>query len=137
MPDNPVVPAMPGNFLENFERMNRLPPPDPHKLNPASWMYERLIRSIATFEQTLDETQEIGARLVTFGNQEVIHIEDVGYWGPDLVIFHGKNAEGKPLQLLQHQSQVNVLLVAVPKEGPKPRRIGFELVSKIDKKDSK
>ena len=79
---------------------------------------------------------EIGARLVTFGNQEVIHIEDVGYWGPDLLIFYGTNSEGKPQQLLQHQSQVNVLLVAVPKEGPKPRRIGFELISKLEKKDA-
>jgi hypothetical protein len=106
----------------------------PMPLGHVSWMYERLIRSIADFEEKLDQDTEIGARLVTFGNKEVIHIEDVGYWGPDLIIFHGTNSEGKPLQLLQHQSQVNVLLVAVPKEGPKPRRIGFELVKKLDKK---
>lgn len=101
-----------------------------------SWMYERLVRSIVQFEEALDQEQEIGARLVTFGNQEIIHIEDVGFWGPDLLIFYGKSSEGKPLQLLQHQSQVNVLLMAVPKNGPKPRRIGFGLMSKLEKKDS-
>ena len=101
-----------------------------------AWMYERLVRSIAKFEESLDQNSEIGARLVTFGNQEVIHIEDVGYWGQDLLIFYGTSSEGKPLELLQHQSQVNVLLVAVPKEGPTPRRIGFDLVSKLEKKDT-
>lgn len=104
---------------------------------PAEWMYERLVRSIASFEEDLDSESEIGARLVTFGNQEVIHIEDIGYWGPDLIIFYGKGHEGKPLQLLQHYSQVNVLLIAVPKEGPQPRRIGFELISRLDQKSSK
>jgi hypothetical protein len=100
-------------------------------------MYERLVRSIARFEEGLDPEHEIGARLVTFGSQEIIHVEDVGYWGPDLLIFYGKSREGKPLELLQHQTQVNVLLVAVPKEGPKPRRIGFELVNKLEKKEPK
>jgi hypothetical protein len=100
-----------------------------------SWMYEQIVRSIAKFEEKLDEQSEIGARLVTFGNHEVIHIEDVGYWGPDLLIFYGTSSEGKPLELLQHQTQVNVLLVAVPKEKPKARRIGFELLSKLEKKE--
>jgi hypothetical protein len=122
--------------LENIERMSRVPLPDPHRVNPASWMYERLVRSIAQFEEALDDTQEIGARLVTFGNQEVIRIENVGSWGPDLMIFYGKNSQRQPVQLLQHHSQVNVLLVAVPKEGLEARRVGFALISKLDKKDS-
>ena len=114
-----------------------LPYVPPLPIDHVSWMYERLVRSIAKFEEDLNQDQETGARLVTFDNQEVIHIEDLGYWGPNLLIFYGKSCEGKPLQLLQHQSQVNVLLVAVPKEGPKPRRIGFELLSKLEKKESK
>jgi hypothetical protein len=98
--------------------------------NPAEWMYERLIRSIATFEEELDDTQELGLRLVNFGS-ETFHIENVGYWGPDLVKFYGKNHEGKPIELMQHITQVSVLLVAVPKQHPKPRRIGFELVKQL------
>jgi len=49
--------------------------------NPAEWMYERLIRSIADFEEKLDESQELGLRLVNFGSHETFHIEDVGFWG--------------------------------------------------------
>ena len=134
MTDNPLLGA--ANIAANLNRMS-LSDLDLRPPGHVSWMYERLVRSIAKFEKELDETQEIGARLVTFGNQEVIHIEDVGFWGPDLLIFYGTSSEGKPLQLLQHQSQVNVLLVAVPKEGLRPRRIGFGLVSKLEEKASK
>lgn len=134
MSENSLFSAMTANAIANLDRINR--PAISLPVGHVSWMYERLIRSIDEFEKKLDQEHEIGARLVTFGNHEVIHIEDVGYWGPDLVIFYGTSSEGKPLELLQHQSQVNVLLVAVPKEGPKPRRIGFELVSKLEKKDA-
>jgi hypothetical protein len=102
--------------------------------NPAEWMYERLVRSIADFEENLDDTQEIGLRLVNFGSQETYHIEDVGFWGPDLVKFYGKNLEGKPFELMQHVSQINVLLVAVAKKDGKARRIGFQLVEQLKSK---
>ncbi len=133
---NQLLSATMASAVVNYERMSR-PTVPLLPTDHVSWMYERIVRSIAKFEEELDQEQEIGARLVTFGNQEVIHIEDVGYWGPDLLIFYGESSEGKPLQLLQHQSQVNVLLVAVPKAGPKSRRIGFDMVKKLEKKDSK
>ncbi|WP_410824351.1 DUF6173 family protein [Methylobacterium oryzisoli] len=103
--------------------------------NPAKWMYERLVNSIIDFEKDLDPTVELGLRLVNFGSSETISIEDVGYWGPDLVIFYGKNNSGRPVELIQHITQVNVLLVAVPIIGPEPRRIGFILREKLEKED--
>jgi len=99
---------------------------------PARWMYERLVKSIAAFEAKLDSSQEVGARLVSFGNQEIIHIEDIGYWGPDLLTFRGRGSDGNPVELLQHITQISVLLVAVPKSSERPRRIGFELARKLD-----
>src|SRR5882672_308814 len=89
----------------------RLRVPRPH--NPAESMYERIVRSIAEFEEGLDESQEIGLRLVNFGS-ETFHIEDVGFWGMDLLKFYGRNSQGKPIELLQHISQISILLVAVP-----------------------
>ena len=62
--------------------------------NPAEWMYERLVRSIAQFEEKLEESQELGLRLVNFGNHETFHIEDVGFWGLDLVKFYGRSSDG-------------------------------------------
>ena len=101
--------------------------------NHAEWMHERIVRSIVDFEKELDGTQEIGARLISFGDKEVIHIDDVGYWGPDLIIFHGKNVDGRPVKLLQHISQISVLLVALPTVHDEPRRIGFELEKRLGK----
>ena len=104
---------------------------------PAQHMHEKLVRSIAEFESKLDETQEVGARLVNFG-PETIHIENVGFWGDHMVKFYGQTNDGRPVELLQHYSQVSVLLVAVPIAPNKPpRRIGFELVSRLDQRDSK
>ena len=104
----------------------------PETTIPAKWMYERLVRSIAEFEKKLDDTEEIGARLVTFGT-DVFHIQDIGYWGPDIIKFYGVNVGGKPIELIQHYSQLSVLLVAVPKVSDKPRRIGFELIRQLEK----
>lgn len=100
--------------------------------SPAESMYERIVRSIAEFEEDLKPDEEIGARLVSFGQGEVIHVLDVGYWGPDLITFEGTNADGRPVRLLQHISQISVLLVALPVEKGPPRRIGFDLVKKLD-----
>ena len=99
---------------------------DEATLNPAKWMYERLVRSVIAFERNLDASREIGLRLIQFGPGETLAIEDIGFWGPDLIRFYGRNADGHPVELLQHMSQVNMALVAVPATG-EPRRIGFVL----------
>ena len=99
---------------------------DEATLNPAKWMYERLVRSVIDFEKKLDASREIGLRLIQFGPGETLAIEDIGFWGPDLITFFGRNADGNPVELMQHISQVNLLLVAVPVSG-KPKRIGFLL----------
>jgi hypothetical protein len=108
----------------------------PASINPAEWMHERLVRSIAEFEKKLDDSQEIGARLVNFGNHRTIHIDNVGFWGNDLVIFYGTGADGKPMELYQHITQINVLFVAVPPSSDKPRRIGFALTRSLDEKQT-
>src|SRR3990170_393728 len=75
--------------------------------NPAKWMHERIVRSINDFEQSLDQDHEVGARLVTFGADFKFHIQDVGYWGPDIIIFHGVDKNRKQVQLLQHITQLS------------------------------
>jgi Family of unknown function (DUF6173) len=93
----------------------------------AEWTYERLVLYIRDFEKNLDEEHEIGARLVSFGSELVFNIEYIGYHGPDIIAFSGKNKDGLPLQLIQHVSQLSVLLVAMKKTGEKAKRIGFQL----------
>lgn len=94
-------------------------------LSPAKLMYERLGKYINDFESSLDEEHEIGARLVSFGQALTFHINNVSYYGPDIISFDGVNSEGEKVQLIQHISQLSVLLVAMKKLEDRPRRIGF------------
>ncbi|HCN48468.1 MAG TPA: hypothetical protein DIT10_05140 [Chryseobacterium sp.] len=95
--------------------------------NYADAFYERLISYISKFEETLNPEEEIGARLTSFGETVIIHIEDLGYWNPSLICFHGKDQNGRYVQLIQHVSQINVLLIKLPRINPQAERIGFKL----------
>jgi hypothetical protein len=99
-------------------------------LSPAESTYRRLMKYIGQFEMQLDRDHEIGGRFVSFGDDTHFHIADVGYWNPDIITFDGFDQTGNRVKLIQHVSQLNVLLVAVRKTTPPaepPRRIGFYL----------
>lgn len=98
--------------------------------SPAESTYERLMKYIGEFEMQLDRDHELGGRFVSFGDDTQFHIVDVGYWNPDIITFDGFDQNGNRMKLIQHVSQLNVLLVAVRKVTPAeepPRRIGFYL----------
>jgi hypothetical protein len=108
----------------SFEIPNIQLPTNP---NLASEFHHRLINWINDFHKSLDENHEVGARLVNFGQSVTFHIEDIGYWNPSLISFIGKNESGEPIELLQHVTQISILLVAMKRnsiEQPK-RPIGF------------
>jgi len=103
--------------------------------NPAEWAFVRLSRLIQDFESQLDEDSEVGARIASGPGDAAFSIRDLGFWGPDFLLFMGVNASGRPIRLVQHYTQVNVLLSAMPKEKPEepPRRIGFSLQERVEK----
>lgn len=103
----------------------RPPVVDYPRRNPAEWTYARLSKYMKEFQDALDDEHELGARLVSFGNTVVFHVESLGYHGPDIITFQGANENGERVRLIQNISQLSVLLVAVKKLGEKPRRIGF------------
>lgn len=100
----------------------------------AEAMFNRIVAYIREFEANLDKEHEIGARMVSFGDTVQFHIVDMGYWNPDIVTFDGLDEAGRRMKLIQNVSQLNVLLVAMPKrvEHDEPRRIGFVLEKKAD-----
>lgn len=97
--------------------------------SPAEWAYERLILYIQNFESQLDADQEVAMGFAG-GQAGVLAIEGVGFFDPDLVTFYGRDEDGLKTQLIQHVSQLNVLLRAIPKDQPEdpPRRIGFQMM---------
>ena len=96
--------------------------------NPAEWAVVRLSKLIEDFEKGLDHDEEIAAHIVGVPGDGTMQIEDVGFWGPDFILFTGKNPDGRPVRLIQHYEQINVLLNARKKpEEREARRIGFQL----------
>ena len=63
-----------------------------------------------------------------------LRIEGLGHFDPDIVTFYGTDQSGAKVQLVQHVSQLNVLLRAMPKqnEAEEPRRIGFRLAEALE-----
>ncbi|WP_209506612.1 MULTISPECIES: DUF6173 family protein [unclassified Ruegeria] len=100
--------------------------------SPAQWAYERLILYIQNFEQTLDGDHEV-AMGFTGGDAGVMRIEGMGYFDPDMITFYGSDGTGARTQLLQHVSQLNVMLRALPKsvEDKPANRIGFRLAADL------
>lgn len=93
----------------------------------ARGLVKHIASEIQQFEASLDKDHEVGMRLVTFGQTVVIHVHAVGYIQPNLVLFVGLTDDKKPVKLIQHQSQLSFLLMALPRLDPEsPKRpIGF------------
>lgn len=105
----------------------------PERKSPAKWAYERLILYIRNFEERLDGEQEI-AMGFTGASAGILRIEGIGYFDPDIVTFYGSDGDGTRTQLIQHVSQLNVILRAMPKrpEAKEPHRIGFRLAEGLE-----
>ncbi|OYU48689.1 MAG: hypothetical protein CFE31_09580 [Rhizobiales bacterium PAR1] len=84
-----------------------------------------LSRQISKFENGLDNEHELGFRLVTAGTGLTFHAESIGAAGGQFVEFLGINQDGEKVSLIQHVSQISVLLCALKKRHEKPIRIGF------------
>lgn len=100
---------------------------DLRKAPMAEGVCKRIIEEIIDFESNLPANMQAGGRLVSFGPGEVFSINDIKYSNPNLIIFYGELQDGSRVRMVQHQSQLNLMLLAVPvREPEKPRRkIGF------------
>ena len=96
--------------------------------SPAEWAYERIILYIQNFEENLDSEEEMVMGYVgsEAGNMRV---EGMGFFAPDLVSFYGRDENGLKTQMVQHVSQLTVMLRAMPKPDAEREavRIGFKL----------
>lgn len=103
------------------------------KKSPAEWAYERLLLYLKNFEEQLDKNHEV-AMGFTGSTAGVLRIEGVGYFDPDIITFYGTDGDGDKMQLIQHVTQLNVVLRAVSKITPPEepaRRIGFRFTEDL------
>src|SRR5581483_3489076 len=121
------APAPASQIARQAERL--APRPSAPAERAAEDMFYRLASYIREFEANLDHDHEVGARMVSFGTAVQFHIVDMGYWNPDIITFDGVDEGGHRMKLIQNVSQLNVLLIGMPKrsDDEPARRIGFEL----------
>ncbi len=105
--------------------------------SPAEWAYERLILYIKSFEEQLDSEHEVAMGFATDA-AGTMRIEGMGYFDPDIVTFYGQDENGVKTQLIQHVTQLNVRLRALPRlpQAQEARRIGFRLAADLDGTDT-
>jgi hypothetical protein len=73
-------------------------------------MYDRLMTQIADFEKDLNNDEELGAYLASFGREILVRISGIVYYNPYPIIFYGEELNNcTPVQLVQHVSQISVL----------------------------
>lgn len=120
-----------GNCAENQPLPPALANQAESQKTPAQWAYERLILYIQKFEEQLDAEHEVGMGFAG-SDAGALHIQGMGFFAPDLITFYGADPGGAKTQLVQHVSQLNVMLRSVPKLAEEPRRIGFELRNRLE-----
>ena len=76
-PPPPIIPDLRNPLVESVES------------NYASEFHNRLTKWISEFDASLDESHEVGARLVSFGQTLVFHLEQIGFSNPSLIFFRG------------------------------------------------
>jgi hypothetical protein len=99
--------------------------------NFASEFCKKLYTEINEFDSDLDAEDEVVARLVNFGEIIQFGIESIGFSDPSLIIFIGHTSDGSHVQLVQHVSQISILLLSAKRPDPeKPKfPIGFRQVT--------
>ena len=93
--------------------------------NPADYARERVTDLINSFQASIGDDVEVGISVVGSGSAAPFRLRGIKASNPDILIFDGVDAKGNVVQLLQHYSQMALMLVAVPKLEERPFRIGF------------
>ena len=81
--------------------------------------FDALVEEMRRFQNKLQDDVEVG--IVANGAGLVIHVNSLRF-SSQMIVF---DSEGRDARLIQHYTQVNVQMIAVPKLEEEPRRIGF------------
>ena len=113
---NPLNDIVKGLMKTDIPELPKIQTPTDHNL--ASEFHKRLVEWVNDFDKSLDQDHEVGVRLVNFGQAVTFHLRDIGYWNPSLISFSGYTEQGEPVELIQHVSQISILLLKVKRQDP-------------------
>lgn len=78
------------------------------------------------FQADLPEDHELGLQLTGSGGGQSLHVRGMGFKNPNIIEFYGMLEGARQVVVIQHLSQLNFMLIAVPPPADQPPyRIGF------------
>lgn len=99
---------------------------DEAALHAAEQVFDHLQARVRAFQESLPENYELGIQLANFGGERALHVRDMGFRNPSIIEFYGLLDGDRQVAVVQHVSQLNFLLIAVPPAvEDHPYRIGF------------
>lgn len=99
---------------------------DQATLHAAEEVFNHLLTRVKEFQAALPEHHELGIQLANFGAERAVHVRGMGYRNPSIIEFYGLLDGATQVTVVQHVSQLNFMLVAVPPVAEQqPYRIGF------------
>lgn len=94
--------------------------------NNAEYMAKVIGQRIVDFQSTLSEVQDVALQIIQFNNSITLYVTKVSHLGLGLIVFQGSDSANNPCEIVQHISQINVLMAIVAKPADIPhRKIGF------------
>ncbi|MCQ0970672.1 DUF6173 family protein [Paracoccus sp. TK19116] len=99
---------------------------DQASLHAAEGVYDHLRARVKHFQENLPQDHELGIRLANFGGGAPVHVRGMAFRNPNIIEFYGLLDGRQYVAVVQHVSQLNFMLMAVPPaREAEPYRIGF------------
>ena len=90
----------------------------------ASLYHQLLVKRFNQFNLALDDNHETGIKVFNGGQNLQFHLTGIMHADPSLISFQGVTVQGSPIEVLQHVSQVNIILVTLPRLNmDKPKQV--------------
>lgn len=112
-------------MTKELPEIPQLPPPSD---DDAATIADQVVAIVNAYNRTLNHDQEVGLMLTSFGQTVTVNITRIGYVGTKLILFSGfLTSNNAPVELLQHVTQLNFLLVSLRRENSQEEKkhIGF------------
>lgn len=116
----------------NFDKFDITPVLNNVKFKDPHWsddVFKQVKRRLVSFSEKLGDQHEVGMMYVAFGGATTLHVRTVRLLEPGVLVFEGDGEDGSPLELIQHITQLNLLLIAAkrnPETIKEPKQpIGF------------
>lgn len=98
----------------------------PETLDAAEQVFNHILGRVKQFQAGLPDDHELGLHLADFGGGRALHVRGMGFKNPNIIEFYGMLDGDQQVAIIQHISQLNFLLIAVPPPADQtPYRIGF------------